>query len=117
MLLFILPTFDVMADVFEYPDAFTPETDPSTVISFFDTGEMGQRYETMETISNFDVDGRAAALTLSTRQEHERLVMAIEDGQGGIITVMAFTALENMEPFRPLLEDMLGRMRLTPETE
>ena len=113
ILIYIFPTFAIMANLFDYPTDNTPATVASTIVSFFASVGYTQGYQQVGPMGILEIDGRDASSSWATHPYHERLVMSIATANNDFVTLMAYTAPGWMERYQPVLEEILGAVEGT----
>lgn len=107
LLLFIYPTVEGLPD-YDFP--VDDGTVPSTIVSFYASMGFATGIQQVGAMEEPEIgDGELeASSTFGIGEDFERLVIAIENGDGDIITTIALAAPDNMEQFRPTIEAIIA---------
>lgn len=114
LILFLYPS---VRNLPNYPqNAALAETVPDSIVSFYSTigGRLGYEQQGEFTAPKIGDGSRIASsvTALAPEDAHERLVMAMEDGGGDVVTVFAFTQSGEMGDFNSTIEAIMASVQL-----
>jgi hypothetical protein len=102
VLVFIYPSVDNLND---YSFGIDDSTRPSTIVSFYASMAMATGFVQDEAMQEPRIGRQEASSVLSVLEdEYEQYVLAVENGDGDIITLFAYGAPGELEDFIPTLE-------------
>lgn len=110
LLILIAPNTDALAQTFGYVRRPGQIARPRSVAAYFVSTGSTSGYRATGDITVSEANGKTIARTFATKDKHERLVVALEDGQGGLITVMIFAASGQIEAQTDIIEALLASL-------
>lgn len=106
---FLLIAYPTLADMNDYPMGMDATTVPSTVVSYYASMGFVSGYQQAAPMEMFTTaDGREASSWMGQSAGHDRLVMAVTDGQGDIATFMAYAPPGELAAYEPVLRLVLN---------
>ncbi|NDJ74931.1 MAG: hypothetical protein GYB65_01620, partial [Chloroflexi bacterium] len=106
MIAIIYPT---IADNPDYPAEFADEnTVASTIVSFYASMGFVEGYQQEGTMEIFTLGAMEASSSYAHAAGHDRLVIAVDNGYGDYVTLIAYSGLNAMPNFEQQLLDLLA---------
>ncbi len=108
LLILIAPDVEVLVSSFGYVVRPGQIPRPRSVAAYFVSTGSTSGYQASGDIIVTEQDGKISARTLSTKDNHERLVVVLEDGQNDLITVIIFAGAGQIEAQADIIESFLA---------
>jgi hypothetical protein len=115
VLAFIIPDVATLKTASSYSAELTPETMPSTIISYFAsvaTLNNGTQKNEME-VGTINARDYAGVIIVPEEGNFEQQIFVMRDGNGDFITLLAYVRTGWVEKWQPVLRDILAKTAKT----